>query len=158
MHCPFCSHQDTKVTDSRLVSEGRQIRRRRECLNCGERFSTYETPELSLPKVVKSDGRRERFSEEKLRAGFDLALEKRPVKTESIEEAIQGIIHRLVSSGEREIESRLLGDRVMEALKQLDQVAYIRFASVYRAFEDVDAFKEAVDRLLADPEEQSADV
>lgn len=147
MHCPFCGAADTKVIDSRLVAEGAQVRRRRECLTCVERFTSYETAELLLPRLVKRDGNREPFNEEKLRAGMSRALEKRPVGVEQLEEALSRIIHRLRAMGEREISSRILGEEVMRELKQLDEVAYIRFASVYRHFKDLNEFREEIDRL-----------
>ena len=147
MHCPFCGAADTKVIDSRLVAEGAQVRRRRECLTCVERFTSYETAELLLPRLVKRDGNREPFNEEKLRAGMSRALEKRPVAMEQLEEALSRIIHRLRAMGEREVSSRMLGEEVMRELKQLDEVAYIRFASVYRHFKDLNEFREEIDRL-----------
>ena len=147
MHCPFCGAADTKVIDSRLVAEGAQVRRRRECLTCVERFTSYETAELLLPRLVKRDGNREPFNEEKLRAGMSRALEKRPVGVEQLEEALSRIIHRLRAMGEREISSRMLGEEVMHELKQLDEVAYIRFASVYRHFKDLNEFREEIERL-----------
>ena len=147
MHCPFCNTEETKVIDSRLVDEGAQVRRRRECIKCGERFTTFETPELNLPRVIKRDGRRSEFEEEKLRMGLMKALEKRPVNTEQIETAIQRIIHRLRASGEREIDSQWVGELVMDELHALDEVAYVRFASVYRSFQDVNAFREEIRRL-----------
>lgn len=147
MHCPFCGAADTKVIDSRLVAEGAQVRRRRECLTCLERFTSYETAELLLPRLVKRDGNREPFNEEKLRAGMSRALEKRPVAMEQLEEALSRIIHRLRAMGEREVSSRKLGEEVMRELKQLDEVAYIRFASVYRHFKDLNEFREEIDRL-----------
>lgn len=147
MRCPFCSDLDTRVIDSRLVGEGDQIRRRRECTGCKERFTTYETAELNYPRIIKSDGRREPFNEDKLRGGILRALEKRPVEMERIEIAISHIEHTLRASGEREVKSRKLGDLVMEQLRSLDQVAYVRFASVYRSFEDVRAFLEEIERL-----------
>ena len=147
MHCPFCGHNDTRVIDSRLLGEGDQIRRRRECMECKARFTTYETAELSLPRVIKSDGRRETFSDEKLRRGIVKALEKRPVEMERVEGAINRITRRVRESGDREIESRRIGDLVMDELRGLDQVAYVRFASVYRSFEDVKAFLEEIERL-----------
>jgi transcriptional repressor NrdR len=151
MHCPFCPEPDTRVVDSRLVGEGDQVRRRRECPVCKERFTTYEVAELSLPRVVKSDGRREPFSEDKLRTGMLRALEKRPVPMEQVEDAIAQIKRRLRASGEREIPSRVIGDWVMERLRDLDQVAYIRFASVYRSFDDVRAFLDEIERLEKKP-------
>lgn len=147
MHCPFCSNEETKVIDSRLAGEGRQVRRRRECLDCAERFTTFETAELVVPRLIKSDDRREPFDEEKLRAGIVRAMEKRPVSAERIEAAIARIVHRLRTTGEREVPARLVGDLVMEELKKLDEVAYVRFASVYRRFQDVQEFREEVERL-----------
>jgi transcriptional repressor NrdR len=138
---------DTRVIDSRLVGEGDQIRRRRECVECKERFTTYESAELNYPRIVKSDGRREQFSEEKLRAGFMRALEKRPVGIDQIDAALMRIRHKLRAAGDREVKSRKLGDWVMGELRGLDQVAYVRFASVYRSFEDVKAFLEEIERL-----------
>lgn len=150
MHCPFCSHDDTRVIDSRLLGEGDQIRRRRECMSCKARFTTYETAELTLPRIVKSDGRRETFQEDKLRGGILKALEKRPVPMERVEAAIARIKRRMLEGGEREIDSSRLGEYVMDALRGLDQVAYVRFASVYRSFEDVRAFLEEIERLEND--------
>ncbi len=147
MHCPFCSHEETKVIDSRLAGAGRQIRRRRECLQCGERFTTFETAELVMPRLVKRDEAREPFDEGKLRSGMVRALEKRPVSMEAVEAAIARIIHLLQTMGEREIPSRLVGEMVMEELRKLDEVAYVRFASVYRSFQDVTAFQEEIRRL-----------
>lgn len=161
MHCPFCSHEETKVIDSRLAGEGRQVRRRRECQSCGERFTSFETAELVMPHVTKRDGRREPFDEAKLRGGVVRALEKRPVTSEQIEESISRILHRLRTLGEREIESGMLGELVMEDLRGLDEVAYVRFASVYRSFQDVTEFQEEIQRLrslpslLADKEQMS---
>lgn len=147
MHCPFCSHEETKVIDSRLAGEGRQIRRRRECQKCGERFTTFETAELVMPRLVKRDQSREPFDEAKLRSGMVRALEKRPVGMEAVEAAVARIIHRVQTMGEREIPSRLVGEMVMEELRSLDEVAYVRFASVYRSFQDVTAFQEEIRRL-----------
>ena len=147
MRCPFCSSLDTRVIDSRLVGEGDQIRRRRECTDCKERYTTYESAELTFPRIIKSDGRRETFSEEKLRGGMIRALEKRPVEMERVEVAVARIKRKLRGSGEREVKSRKLGDWVMEELRAMDQVAYVRFASVYRSFEDVRAFLEEIERL-----------
>ncbi|WP_067514720.1 transcriptional regulator NrdR [Endozoicomonas ascidiicola] len=147
MHCPFCGAADTKVIDSRLVAEGSQVRRRRECLTCVERFTSYETAELLMPRLVKRDGTREPFNEDKLRAGMARALEKRPVGVEPLEEALSRIIYRLRAMGEREVSSRILGEEVMRELKKLDEVAYIRFASVYRHFKDLNEFREEIDRL-----------
>ena len=148
MHCPFCNAPDTKVVDSRLATEGVQVRRRRECMQCGERYTTYETAELSLPRVIKSDGNRERFDEAKIRRGLIKALEKRPVASESIDFVASQITKRLMSEGVREIPSNQLGEWVMDALRDLDQVAYVRFASVYRSFQDVNAFREEVEKLV----------
>jgi transcriptional repressor NrdR len=152
MHCPFCSDDDTKVIDSRLVSDGAQVRRRRECLSCKERFTTYEAAELVMPRVIKQDGSREPFDEDKLRAGFMRALEKRPVSVELIEAEISHIKQRLRATGEREVNSRDLGELVMSSLKELDKVAYVRFASVYRSFEDIAEFQVAIERLQAEPD------
>ncbi|GAA5317718.1 MAG: transcriptional regulator NrdR [Candidatus Pelagadaptatus aseana] len=152
MHCPFCQADDTKVIDSRLVAEGGQVRRRRECLSCHERFTTYEIAELLLPRVIKGDGSREPFDEEKLRAGFLRALEKRPVSSEDIERAINRIKHVLQATGEREVAARIIGEAVMEQLRDLDEVAYVRFASVYRRFKDLNEFREEIDRLESEPE------
>ncbi|MEH6389905.1 MULTISPECIES: transcriptional regulator NrdR [Pseudomonas] len=147
MHCPFCGAHDTKVIDSRLVTDGDQVRRRRECLACQERFTTFEIAELVMPRLVKQDGRRQPFDEDKLRAGLLRALEKRPVSVEEIEAAISRIKHRLRATGEREIKAMVVGELVMDELKQLDEVAYIRFASVYRRFQDLDQFREEIERL-----------
>ncbi|HKT31831.1 MAG TPA: transcriptional regulator NrdR [Gammaproteobacteria bacterium] len=147
MHCPFCNHPDTKVIDSRLASEGTQVRRRRECEKCGERFTTFESAELVMPRIVKNDGIREPFDEKKLRAGMLRALEKRPVSTEAMEEALARIEHKLQVAGEREFKSRQLGEWVMQELKALDEVAYVRFASVYHRFQDVNEFREEIERL-----------
>ncbi|SEI88251.1 transcriptional repressor NrdR [Allopseudospirillum japonicum] len=157
MHCPFCGAHDTKVNDSRLVAEGDQVRRRRECLSCGERFTTYETAELVLPRVIKQDGSRELFDEQKLRAGMLRALEKRPVDTEAVEAALQRVRHQIRALGERELQSRQIGEVVMQHLKQLDQVAYIRFASVYRSFKDLDEFRAEIDRLSQEPSPSADD-
>ena len=147
MHCPFCGDEDTKVNDSRLAAEGRQNRRRRECLACGERFTTFETAELVMPLVVKSHGERQPFDEQKLRGGILRALQKRPVEQEKVEAAIERIAHRLRALGEREVPSRQVGEFVMEELRHLDEVAYVRFASVYRSFQDIEAFRDEVDKL-----------
>ena len=147
MHCPFCGADDTKVIDSRLVSEGDSVRRRRECQVCGERFTTFETAELVMPHLIKRDGRREPFDEEKLRYGLSKALEKRPVGVDQIETAVNHIKHRLRSTGERELAARLVGEEVMNELRALDPVAYVRFASVYRDFQDVSQFADEVLRL-----------
>jgi len=147
MYCPFCGHFETKVTDSRLAAEGQQIRRRRECLECGERFTTFESAELVMPQVVKSDQTREPFSEAKLRAGMRRALEKRPVGNDDIDASLARIGHKLRSLGEREVPSRLVGELVMDELRHLDEVAYVRFASVYRSFQDVQAFNDEIAQL-----------
>lgn len=150
MQCPFCQAQDTKVIDSRLVGEGDQIRRRRECISCEERFTTYEVIELSLPRLVKRDGSCVQFREEKLRAGILRALEKRSVRTEQVDAAVTRIVNRLRASGEREIETSVLGEWVMSELKALDEVAYVRFASVYRRFKDVNEFRDEIERLKSE--------
>ena len=142
MHCPFCNAEDTRVIDSRLVAEGHQVRRRRECAECHERFTTFESAELVMPRIIKSNGSREPFNEEKLSA-----LEKRPVSMEAVEESINRIKSQLRATGEREVDSKLVGNLVMEALKGLDKVAYIRFASVYRSFTDIREFGEEIARL-----------
>jgi transcriptional repressor NrdR len=151
MHCPFCQHDDTRVIDSRVSDDGATIRRRRECPQCGERFNTFETAELKLPAVVKGDGRREAFDEAKLRRSFAKALQKRPVGEEQVDAAVRAVTHALRTSGERELASRRIGEFVMEELRKLDQVAYVRFASVYRKFEDVQAFREEIERLEREP-------
>jgi len=151
MYCPFCGAEETKVNDSRLVAGGDQVRRRRQCASCGERFTTYETAELVMPRIVKRDGSREVFDEAKLRAGLQRALEKRPVKTEALEAALERIRQQLRASGEREVPSLQVGEQVMQQLKKLDQVAYIRFASVYRQFKDLDEFRAEIDQLSANP-------
>lgn len=147
MHCPFCNADDTKVIDSRLVAEGGQVRRRRECSVCSERFTTFELAELVMPRVIKSDGSREPFDEDKLRAGLQRALEKRPVSIEQIEISLSQIKHFLQVTGEREISSRIIGEEVMRQLHELDEVAYIRFASVYRSFQDLSEFQDELNRL-----------
>jgi len=151
MHCPFCAAEDTKVIDSRLVAGGDQVRRRRECLSCAERFTSYEVAELLMPKLIKSNGNREPFDETKMRAGILRALEKRPVGVEQIEAAITQIKHSLQATGERELQSRVVGEMVMDALRELDDVAYVRFASVYRSFQDLSEFQEEIERLRAMP-------
>lgn len=151
MHCPFCNHDETKVNDSRLADEGRQIRRRRECLQCGERFTTFESAELVMPRVVKSDASREPFDDSKLRGSMLKALEKRPVSSEALDAAVAHICHKLRALGEREVPSRQVGEFAMEELRHLDEVAYVRFASVYRSFQDVEAFREEIERLKLTP-------
>ncbi len=147
MHCPFCSHEETKVIDSRLAADGRQIRRRRQCLDCNERFTTFESAELVMPRLVKNDNSRQPFDESKLRSSMTRALEKRPVPSDELEESVERLIHRLRTMGEREVPSRLVGDLVMEELRALDEIAYVRFASVYRRFQDVTEFEEEIKRL-----------
>ena len=147
MYCPFCSHNETKVIDSRLVAEGEQIRRRRECLECSERYTSFEVAELLMPMVIKQDGTRQPFDEDKLRAGILRSLEKRPVSVEAIESAINRIKHKLRASGEREVPTELLGETVMGQLRELDEVAYVRFASVYRSFKDLNEFRAEIERL-----------
>ncbi len=154
MRCPFCSAADTRVADSRLASDGDQVRRRRECLSCKERFTTYETAELSLPRVVKNNDQREPFNEQKLRAGLLRALEKRPVGSEQIELSVVALKKKLSTLGVREVSSRAIGDLVMDALKKLDDVAYVRFASVYRQFEDVSDFREMIEHLETEVDTQ----
>ncbi|MFA5679489.1 MAG: transcriptional regulator NrdR [Pseudomonas sp.] len=155
MYCPFCGAEDTKVIDSRLVAEGCQVRRRRECLSCKERFTTYEAAELLMPRVIKSDGTREPFDEAKLRSGLQRALEKRPVSIEEIESTLTQIKHSLQTTGEREVPSRLIGEKVMQHLRDLDEVAYVRFASVYRSFQDISEFRAELDRLEKVPDRKS---
>ncbi len=147
MHCPFCSAVDTKVIDSRLVAEGNSVRRRRECVTCAERFTTYETAELVMPRIIKAGGIREPFNEDKMTAGLMKALEKRPVSIESVEEAVSKIKASLRATGEREVESRAVGELVMNQLRDLDEVAFVRFASVYRSFKDLEEFRQEIDRL-----------
>jgi transcriptional repressor NrdR len=147
MHCPFCGTPDTRVVDSRLSPEGDRVRRRRECTQCATRFTTYEIAELTLPRIVKQDQRRAAFDSAKLRAGMLKALEKRPVAMAAIDAAIQRIEHKVRATGERELSSRQLGEWVMDELRQLDQVGYVRFASVYRSFQDINAFREEIERL-----------
>ena len=162
MHCPFCSAEDTKVIDSRLVADGDQVRRRRECLSCSERFTTYEVAELMMPKIIKHNGNREPFNEDKMRSGLLRALEKRPVGVEEIEAAITQIKHSLQATGEREVKSRVVGELVMDALRGLDDVAYVRFASVYRSFQDLAEFQAEITRMQegeaagSDPAEQAS--
>lgn len=151
MRCPFCGAQETRVIDSRLSQEGDQVRRRRECTECRERFTTFELAELNMPRVVKSNNNREPFREEKLRAGILRALEKRPVGSDQIEAAINRIKKKLLACGEREIPSRLIGESVMAELAHLDHVAYVRFASVYRSFQDINEFRAVIDRLEHEP-------
>jgi len=151
MHCPFCDAEDTKVIDSRLANQGFEVRRRRECLTCSERFTTFESAELVMPKLVKNDARREPFNEDKLRAGIVRALEKRPVSSEDIESAVERIKKNLRGTGDREVSAQKVGHWVMDELRDLDHVGYVRFASVYRSFEDVNAFREEIERLEKAP-------
>lgn len=153
MQCPFCHHAETRVIDSRLANDGQQVRRRRECRGCGDRFTTYEaTVDHALPRIVKRGGSRESFSADKLRDGVMRALEKRPVETQAIDVALERIKRRVRDGGERELPARRLGEWVMDELRRLDHVAYIRFASVYREFEDVAAFRNEIERLEREPD------
>jgi len=147
MQCPFCKAPDTRVIDSRLYEEGTQVRRRRECPHCGNRFSTFEKAQLSMPFVLKSSGKPQPFDEDKLRRGFESAVYKRPVPQEAVDHAVENVMRKLRASGEREVPSRRIGAWVMEELRDLDHVAYVRFASIYRSFQDVNAFREEIDRL-----------
>lgn len=147
MYCPFCNETETKVIDSRLVADGHQIRRRRQCIACHERFTTFETAELVMPRIIKRDGTHEPFNEEKLRSGLVRALEKRPVSVEQTEKAINRLKSELRATGEREVSSEMIGTIMMTLLKKLDKVAYVRFASVYRSFEDIREFGEEIARL-----------
>ena len=147
MFCPFCHHAETKVIDSRLVAEGNQVRRRRECASCGERYTTFEAAELTMPRVIKSNGSRQPFDEDKLRNGLVRALEKRPVDAEETDALVARIVHRLRATGERELATVVVGETVMDELRQLDDVAYVRFASVYRSFQDISEFSLEIDRL-----------
>ncbi len=151
MHCPFCNNEETKVIDSRLAGEGWQVRRRRECQQCDERYTTFETAELVMPHVIKRDDSREPFDQIKLRSGILRALEKRPVKSEDIEKSIERVTHLLQTMGEREVSGRLIGDMVMEELRKLDQVAYVRYASVYRSFQDITEFQKEIEKLQSLP-------
>ena len=155
MYCPFCGANDTKVIDSRLVTNGDQVRRRRECLLCEERFTTFETAELVLPRLIKQDGSRQPFDEEKFRAGMLRALEKRPVSLERLEEAVASIKRKLRANGEREVQSLVVGELVMNELKKLDDVAYIRFASVYRRFQDLNEFRKEIDLMASDQSKET---
>ncbi|QNP48539.1 transcriptional regulator NrdR [Diaphorobacter aerolatus] len=147
MKCPFCGHPDTQVAETRVSEDGDFIRRRRRCGACDKRFTTYERPEVNFPTIVKKDGRRVEFDHQKLHGSFKLALRKRPVSTEQIDNAIERIEEKLLNLGQREILSARLGELVMRELKKLDKVAYIRFASVYRSFEDIDEFRALVDEV-----------
>jgi transcriptional repressor NrdR len=147
MHCPFCAHTETQVVETRVADDGAFVRRRRKCTHCTKRFTTYERPDVSFPSVVKKDGRRVPYDRAKLQGSLDLALRKRPVSTEQTDAAIERIEEKLLSAGEREVASGRLGELVMRELKKLDKVAYVRFASVYRSFEDVDEFRALVDEV-----------
>jgi transcriptional repressor NrdR len=151
MHCPFCKAEDTRVVDSRMAEDGAQVRRRRECEKCGARFTTFEKAQLSMPLILKRDNPAEPYDEAKLRKGLERALYKRPVPPEALDHAIENIEKKLRSSSERQVPSHRLGEWVMEELRDLDQVAYVRFASIYRQFQDANAFREEVERLLAFP-------
>ncbi|TJY60875.1 transcriptional repressor NrdR [Sinimarinibacterium sp. CAU 1509] len=151
MHCPFCKAIDTRVVDSRLAEDGAQVRRRRECEHCGSRFTTFERAQLSMPNIVKRSGDPEPFSEEKLRRGMESAVYKRPVSAERLDHAIESIKRKLRATSDREVNSQQLGEWVMEELRDLDHVAYVRFASIYRSFEDVNAFREEIERLQTLP-------
>ncbi len=147
MRCPFCSHSETQVVETRVAEDGDFIRRRRQCGACEKRFTTYERPEVNFPTIVKKDGRRIEFESAKLRASLNLALRKRPVSIEQVDSAIEGIQEKLLNLGAREVPSNHIGELVMRELKKLDKVAYVRFASVYRSFEDIDDFKALVDEV-----------
>jgi len=147
MYCPFCHEQETKVIDSRLGAEGAEVRRRRECLLCHERFTTFEKAELIMPLIIKRDGRREAFNIDNLRAGMLRALEKRPVSVDSVDDAIAAILQKIRAGGEREVEARQIGELVMEQLYRLDHVAYVRFASVYKRFKDISEFRQTIDEM-----------
>ena len=147
MYCPFCGDQETKVVDSRLTGDGYQIRRRRECTGCAERFTTFESAEFVLPKLVKTDESREPFDEAKLRSGILKATEKRPISSEAIEELISRVIRKVQKMGEREIQSRLLGEIVIDELREIDEIAFVRYASVYRRFQDVEEFEKEIESL-----------
>lgn len=154
MYCPFCHTDETKVVDSRLVADGAQVRRRRQCLICNERFTTFETAELVMPVIIKRDGRREAFNIDNLRAGMLRALEKRPVSRDALEEAVVTIMQNIRRKGEREIESRQVGELVMEQLYRLDHVAYVRFASVYKRFKDISEFRQTIDQMKDEKSER----
>jgi transcriptional repressor NrdR len=153
MYCPFCHAEETKVVDSRLVADGAQVRRRRQCLECHERFTSFETAELILPLIIKRDGRREAFNIENLRSGMLRALEKRPVSIDSLDAAISSITQEIRRRGDREIDSQIIGELVMNALFRLDHVAYVRFASVYKRFKDVSDFRQTIDQMNDDQQD-----
>jgi len=156
MYCPFCNAEDTRVIDSRLTNDGSSVRRRRECTDCSERFTTFEIAELVMPRVIKNSGRREPFDKEKLIAGISRSLEKRPVGTSDIENCVSRILKRIRATGERELSSTIIGNWIMDELRDLDQVAFVRFASVYRSFEDVSAFQDEIEKLrnIPSPEDK----
>ena len=147
MKCPFCSNADTQVVETRMAEDGDFIRRRRQCAHCEKRFTTYERPDVTFPAVVKKDGRRIDYERAKLLASMNLALRKRPVSTEQIDSAVERIEEKLLGLGVRELPSSRIGEMVMRELKKLDKVAYVRFASVYRSFEDVDEFRTVIDEI-----------
>ncbi|MBK7364093.1 MAG: transcriptional repressor NrdR [Nitrosomonas sp.] len=153
MRCPFCNAEDTSVINSRVSEEGDRVRRRRQCIVCGKRFTTYETIELRLPQIVKQNGNRTEFSRNKLLTGFMRALHKRPVPTEAVDAAIDRIIQYLLNSGAREVSSRSIGELVMQELYNMDKVAYIRFASVYKSFQDVDDFQDVIKEVRDIPKD-----
>lgn len=155
MRCPYCAEKNTHVIDTREADQGETVRRRRECDRCGERFTTFERVELRMPRIIKSDDRREAYNENKLRQGLNRALEKRAVDTDKIETSIFNITRQISSTGEREIQSKIIGELVMQELAQLDEVAFVRFASVYRQFQGLEAFKNDVDRLLEEARKQN---
>lgn len=156
MRCPFCGSDDTRVIDSRLGEDGASVRRRRQCQDCSERFTTFERAELAMPWVIKNDGTREAFDEGKLRRGMLRALEKRPITAEVVEQAVARILRRSAFGGDREISSKTLGEWIMNELKEIDHVAYVRFASVYRRFQDLDAFSAEVNRLRGSQNAEAA--
>lgn len=151
MQCPFCNATDTRVIDSRLAEDGTQVRRRRECAACRGRFTTFERAQLSLPNIVKRGGSPEPFAEDKLRRGLASALYKRPVSPDALDHAVESVMRKLRQSGEREVASRQVGEWVMEELRDLDHVAFVRFASIYRSFEDVNAFRDEIENLQRQP-------
>jgi len=157
MKCPFCSHPDTQVVETRVAEDGGFVRRRRQCGHCEKRFTTYERPEVSLPVIVKKDGRRIDYDRSKLRGSFSLALRKRPVSIDNVDMALEHVEDKLRTLGAREVQPHLIGELVMAALQKLDKVAYIRYASVYRSFEDIDQFKSIVDEVTTPPPEPKKD-
>ena len=154
MKCPFCNHPDTQVVETRVAEDGGFIRRRRQCGNCEKRFTTYERPEVSFPAIVKKDGRRIDYDRSKLRGSFSLALRKRPVSIDKVDMALEHVEDKLRSLGAREVQTHLIGELVMTELQKLDEVAYIRFASVYRRFQDLNEFREEIDRLAREPSKE----